>query len=97
MDIQPGARVKVTVKSPIKTTRAGKTLARIFMRDGEVRKKRLVRPKQVIQSTRAGRLWDHRPEGSNQLPPNVGDSANIIATVDVIRDLHSVEPFIEVK
>lgn len=97
MDIQPGARIKVTVKSAVKTSRAGKTLARIFMRDGEVRKKGLVRPKQVIQSTRAGRLWNHRPTGSNQLPPNVGDSASIIATVDIIRDLHSVEPFIDVK
>lgn len=97
MDIQPGSRVKVMVKSTLKTTRARKTLARLFIKDRAVRKVRRTQPKPVISSRRAGRLWHNRPEGSNLRPPAVGDSANIVATVDVIQDLQSVAKYIDVN
>ncbi len=97
MDIQPGSRVKVTVTATIKTVRAQKTLARLFVKDDAVRKNRFTQPKPVLSSRRAGRFWHHRPQGSSLYPPRLGDSANIIATVDVIRDLQSVATYVDVK
>ena len=96
MDIQPGSNVKITVKSTLKTDRAKKTLARVFMKDLEIRKTRNTNPKPVTSTIRAGRFWNHRPSGSVLRAPSVGDSAQVVATVDVIRDLQSVEKYIAV-
>ena len=97
MDIQPGSQVKITVKSAIRSAAAGKTLARLFMKDPQVQQVRLTRPKQVIDTMRAGRTWHHRPKGTSQQLPAVGESAKILATVDVIRDLESVAKYVDIK
>ena len=97
MDIQPGSKVTVTVKSPIKAEAAQKTLARIFMKDKAIRKTRLTDPKEVTPTRRAGRIWNLRPRGSCNRPPAVGDSANFVATVDIIRDIQSVARYVDVK
>lgn len=97
MDIQPGSQVKITVKSTIHSAAAGKTLARLFMKDPQIQKVRLTRPKRVIESPRAGRIWRHRPKGTSQQQPEVGESAQVLATVDVIRDLKSVARYVDIK
>ncbi len=97
MDIQPGSNVTVTVKSPIKAEAAQKTLARIFMKDEAIRRTRLTTPKKVTPTRRAGRIWNLRPQGTCNRPPAVGDSAKLLATVDVIRDIQSVARYVDVK
>ncbi len=97
MDIQPGTQVKITVKSAILSAAAGKTLGRLFMKDPKIRAVRLTDPKHVTESTRAGRIWRHRPKGTCQDQPAVGDSAQVLATVDVIRDLKSVARYVDIK
>jgi hypothetical protein len=97
MDIQPGSNVTVTVKSPVKAEAARKTLGRIFMKDERIRKSRLSVPKEVTPTRRAGRIWDLRPRGSVNRPPAIGDSASLVATVDIIRDIQSVARFVDVK
>ena len=97
MDIQPGSQVKITVKSEIRSAAAGKTLARVFMKDPQIQKVRHTSPKHVTESPRAGRIWRHRPKGTCQEQPAVGDSAQVLATVDVIRDLKSVARYVDIK
>ncbi len=97
MDIQPGSNVTITVKSPIKAEAAQKTLARIFMKDKAIRDTRLTTPKKVTPTRRAGRIWNLRPQGTCNRPPAVGDSAKVLATVDIIRDIQSVARYVDVK
>ena len=97
MDINPGSRVTVTVTSTVRTQNARKTLARLFIKDPAIAKIRRRGPKPVRGSRRAGRIWEHRPAGSAQIPPEVGESAKLVATVDVIRDLQSVARYVKVK
>ncbi len=97
MDIQPGSRVTLTVTSFIRSDSARKTLARLFVKDPEVAKLRRRGPKPVTDTRRAGRIWKNRPSGSIHIAPQVGESAKLLATVDVIRDLQSVSRYVEVK
>ena len=89
--------MKITLKSAIRSAAAGKTLARLFMKDPQILKARLTRPKRVIDSQRAGRTWHHRPKGTSPQQPAVGESARVLATVDVIRDLKSVARYVDIK
>ena len=97
MQLQPGVTVTVTVNRPITNRAAARTLARIFLKDPEVSRRRRHRPKQVETHMRGGRLWRHRKPGSVAVTPRVGDHCRLVCTVDVIRDLASVERFIEVQ
>ena len=97
MDIQPGKNVTVTVTRAVTRPAAQKTLARIFLKDDKIFKARNHDPKVVMKSIRAGRIWNHRNRGSVAVCPSKGDSATVQATVDVIRDIHSVASFVDVK
>ena len=97
MDIQPGKSVTVTVTRTIISEAAQKTLARIFMKDESIAKSRNTEPKKVRLIPRAGRLWAHRPRGTSNRVPTVGDSATLSPTIDVVRDLESVARYIEIK
>ena len=94
MDVQPGSTVKITVTSEIKTSRAKKTLARLFLKDPAIAKSRLDSPKPAPWHIRAGRRWYNREVGSDARAPKQGDSATILASVDTIRDLQSVEKYL---
>lgn len=96
MDIQPGSTVKVTVKSRPRSAGARKTLARVFLHDPAIRKSRPSGPKPAKSKIRGGRVWTHPRSGSAAIVPDVGDTASIHATVDVIRDLQSLGSVIEV-
>jgi hypothetical protein len=97
MDIQPGSQVTITVTRSINTANAQKTIARVFLQDPAIRKTRRMAPKKVMHTRRAGRIWNHRPRGSDAVVPTTGESATVQATVDVIRDLQSVSRYIDVK
>ncbi len=97
MDIAPGSQVTVTISAHRLTPSAQKTLARVFQKDPAVRKASIQYAKPVVSSRRAGRYWDHRPRGSNQRSPELGDSATVFASLDVIRDLQSVAKYVTVQ
>lgn len=97
MNIQVGKTVKVTVKSYLKTAAARTTLTRLFLKDKSLARTRNNRAKATVRSRRAGRYWINRDPGSNLYLPAVGDSAKIRATVDVIRDLQSVEKYVSLN
>lgn len=93
--IEPGSKVKITVKTTLLKPAAAKTVARLFLKDEAKSHNRKAKP--VAWRQRAGRQWHHQKRGSVAMTPNVGDSATLIATVDVIRDLNSVDRFIEIS
>lgn len=97
MDIQPGNTVKITVTSDLKTQRAQKTLARVFLKDPKNARIRNTKAKRVTPSARAGRTWTHLDPGAICRAPRVGDSAMVVATVDVLRDLESVSKYVKVQ
>ncbi|MCG3137267.1 MAG: hypothetical protein HJJLKODD_01110 [Phycisphaerae bacterium] len=97
MNILPGKTITITIVKEPRTENAKQTLGRVFLKDPKVRKARNDDPKPVTWSRRAGRYWHEQPSGSVLLYPKKGESAKVRATVDVIRDLGSVERYIEVR
>ncbi|MBN1345948.1 MAG: hypothetical protein JXQ73_24875 [Phycisphaerae bacterium] len=95
-DIEPGSKIKVTVTKELRSEAAAKTLARLFLKDPKIAKTRRKDPKPIDPRTRAGRLWNVRPRGSAAARPNKGESCEITCTLDVVRDLGSVENYVEI-
>jgi len=97
LDLKPGATVRVTINKIIKREAARKTLERLFMRDKDVRGPIDARSKNFKEQPkrRGGQIWTKRP---NKLHPELekGASATIRATPQHIRDLQSVEDFVDV-
>ena len=77
---------------------ARKTLTRLFMQDKAVRAPIEARSANFkeLPKRRGGQIWTKRP---NKVHPslNRGDAATIRTTPQSIRDLKSVESFVEVK
>jgi len=95
--IKPGSTVKVTVKRTPLSEGAQKTLARLFLKDAQIAKQRRKHPKPINPKRRGGRDWNGRPRGAATNTPKVGESWRILATLDVVRDLGSVERYVEVR
>jgi len=97
-DFKPGTALRVTIQRTINRASAKKTIERLFMRDSaiagpiEAREKNIKpRPKR-----RGGRIWTKYP---NKVHPKLdrGVAATLQATPQVLKDLSSVEDFVEVK
>jgi hypothetical protein len=97
MDIAPGTKVTVKVTSTIKNAAAAKTLGRLFLKDPAIAARRRKTPKDVVLHQRGGRMWRQKAKGTVCRPPALGQSATLVATVDVIRDLASVSRFVDVS
>ena len=95
-ELKPGSKVKVTVTSGSCSESASKTLARLFLKDPTVGKSRRRKAKPVRPRIRAGRVWQGRPRGSVAARPRKGDSCELVCTLDVLRDLGSVDRYVEV-
>ena len=97
LDLKPGKTVRVTINKTIKRDAARKTLERLFMRDKAVRGPIDARSKNFkeLPKRRGGQIWTKRP---NKLHPGLdkGAAATIKATPQHIRDLQSVEDFVDV-
>ena len=97
-DIKPGTKLQVTISKQITRDSARKTLERLFMHDKTVRGPLDVRAKNFkeLPKRRGGQIWTKRP---NKLHPSLdrGVTATVLATPQSLRDLKSVENFIEVK
>lgn len=98
LELKPNQTVRVTISKNINRDSARKTLERLFLQDKTVREPIDVRSANFIPlpKRRGGCIWTKRP---NKVHPTLerGASATIQTTPQSIRDLKSVETFIEVK
>jgi hypothetical protein len=93
----PGATIKVTIKGLITRAAARKTIERIFIKDRAHtdpldRRSRNFIP---LPKRRGGQIWTKRVNKIHP-PLNSGDTATIKATPQTLRDLASVNEFVEV-
>jgi hypothetical protein len=97
IDLKPGTTVRVTINKNITRASARKTLERLFLTDKEVKKPILRRSRNFIElpKRRGGQIWTKRP---NKVHPTLdkGAAATIKTTPQLIKDLRSVEDFIQV-
>ncbi|MGE5608389.1 MAG: hypothetical protein ACM359_03990 [Bacillota bacterium] len=95
---KPGQSVRVTVTKTINRESARKTLERLFMTDKAVWGPVEARSRnfKALPKRRGGRIWTKRPNKLH-LPLNKGASATIKATPQFLKDLGSVEAFVEVS
>ncbi len=96
MDITPGSKVTVKITKRLTNIAAGKTLGRLFIKDPAIAARRKKKPKEFKSTPRGGRIWRVINKGTVTRPPKVGQSATFVATVDVLRDLGSVQRFVEI-
>ena len=98
LNLESGKLVRVTISRTITREAARKTLERLFMRDKAIRNPIDVRSRNFkeLPKRRGGCIWTKRP---NKVHPALdkGASATVQTTPQSIRDLNSVEAFIEVK
>ena len=97
IDLKPGGTVRVTINKRVNRAAARKTLERLFMSDKAVAAPLEARTANFkeLPKRRGGVIWTKRP---NKLHPELekGASATIRATPQHIRDLQSVEDFVNV-
>jgi hypothetical protein len=100
MSIAPGGKIKVEITAWPRTAAARKTLRRLCARDMAVqridRQRKSCRPS-FEQWTRGGAMWNHRMKSSTAAVVAPGESYELRATVDVLRDLHSVEKYVKIN
>jgi hypothetical protein len=98
LEAKPGKTVRVTITKNITRESARKTLERLFMQDKAVAGpiERRSRNFKELPKRRGGVIWTKRP---NKVHPKLdrGASATVKATPQHMRDLTSVEDFVEVK
>jgi hypothetical protein len=98
IDVTNGQTIKVTINKAINRAGAKKTLERLFMLDKTVSKPLEARSRNFIPlpKRRGGQIWTKRP---NKLHPNLikGASATLKASPQLLRDLNSVEMFVQVQ
>ena len=97
LNLETGKSVRVTISRTITRDAARKTLERLFMRDKAIRNPIDARSRNFkeIPKRRGGCIWTKRP---NKVHPALdkGASATVQTTPQSIRDLNSVEAFIEI-
>src|SRR5688500_9088065 len=98
LELKSGTTLKVTVSKQITRAAARKTLERLFMQDKAVADPIAVRSANFkeLPKRRGGCIWTKRPNKVH-CELNQGASATIKATPQSIRDLKSVESFVDVK
>ena len=97
-ELKPGQTVRVTVSKNINRAAARKTLERLFLKDKAVSGPIEVRSANFkeLPKRRGGCIWTKRP---NKVHPSLdkGASAVITTSPQSIKDLRSVETFVEIK
>lgn len=99
LQVKPGQWVEVKVTSVPRTAAGKKTMTRLFEQDPEIKKERArhARSRLTIQARRGGRLWNNIPSRLSTVSTERGQSYRVFASVSALRDLASVEKYIEVK
>lgn len=97
LDLKPNQTIRVTIAKAPNCASARKTLERLFLKDKAVREPLDARSANFkeLPKRRGGCIWTKRP---NKIHPDLvaGQSAAIQTTAQAIRDLKSVERFIQV-
>jgi hypothetical protein len=97
IEVKPGGSVRVSIKKQITRAGARKTIERLFMMDKALRAPLDDRSANFkeLPKRRGGCIWTKR---TNKLHPELvkGVSATIKATPQHLRDLKSVEDFVDV-
>jgi hypothetical protein len=97
IEAKTGQTVQVKISKALPRAAARKTLERLFMKDKTVHGPLDARSANFIPlpKRRGGCIWTKRV---NKLHPelNTGDSATVLVTAQVLRDLNSVSDLIEV-
>jgi hypothetical protein len=97
LKLETGKSVRVTIRQAVTRASARKTLERLFMRDKAVSRPIATRSRNFkeLPKRRGGVIWTKRP---NKVHPSLekGASAKVDVTPQSIKDLNSVEAFIEV-
>ncbi|MBN2448723.1 MAG: hypothetical protein JXO22_18500 [Phycisphaerae bacterium] len=99
MDITPGTDVSVEIKAAPAKAAAVKTLYRVCRKDPAVAKfHRVMKANRPSWQTkrRGGRMWHHQMKTRPNVQLTPGAKYTVRATLDVIRDLASVERWITV-
>ncbi len=99
MDIAPGQRVAIELTKVPRSDAARKTLTRLFSKDPAVaRAKRWqARHRPSWESwRRGGNQWHHQMKTEPPFKLTAGRKLSLVATVDVIRDLGSVQSCVKV-
>jgi hypothetical protein len=98
IEFKPGQSLRVTITKTLTRASARKTVERLFCKD-----KALVAPLHVrsrnfipLPKRRGGQIWTKHPNKIH-LDLVKGVAANITATAQTIKDLASLEGFVDVK
>lgn len=100
MDIQPGTTVRIEIRRVPRAAAAAKTLTRICAKDPQVARAHRIRKRKrpsVRTKQRGGRFWNHRMRSKLPVKLDVGSTYTIRATLDVVRDLASVQRYVEIQ
>jgi hypothetical protein len=99
MNIEPGSVVSVEIAATPRGAAARKTLIRVCRKDPRIAKQhRSQKDKRPSWKDwiRGGRFWHHQMKSKPAIGLDPGERYTVSASVDVIRDLQSVERFIKV-
>jgi hypothetical protein len=99
MDIRPGATVTIEITAAPRNEPARKTLQRLFGRDPQtLRQHRQQKRQRPSWQTwrRGGRMWHHQMKAKPPMQLVPGNRLSLLATVDTIRDIESVQRFVKV-
>jgi hypothetical protein len=98
LELKPNQTVTITVSKTINRASARKTIERLFLKDKSIAKPIAVRSRNFkeLPKRRGGQIWTKRP---NKVHPSLakGAAAKIKTTPQAIRDLASVETFVDVS
>jgi len=97
-DIRPGQWINVKVTKRPRAEAQRKTIMRLLQKDAGVKKEatRAKRARPVAEHQRGGRMWKDRPHRVPVVQAMPGPSYKLFASVDVLRDLKSVEKYVDV-
>lgn len=95
-----GSKIQVKIVRQPTNAAAAKTLERLLCKDRtvqkEVKRQAKIRKEGMSSHQRGGRPWEVRLVKQHPVTGKVGEQGTILATADVIRDLGSVERFVEI-
>lgn len=98
--IDPGTEITVKIVRQPTNVAAAKTLRRVLSQDpavkAENRRLEKVRKAGMRVKQRGGRPWEVRVVKQHPVAGQLGESGTVTASADVLRDLGSVQRFIEV-
>jgi len=99
--IAPGSKINVKIVRQPTNAAASKTLVRVLAKDpvvyAEHDRQRKIRKKNFSPSRRGGRLYGGHVVKQHPVKGRLGEAGTITATTAVLRDLGSVQRFVEVS